>query len=719
MQSLINVSNRLPVTVAETITPSAGGLVQAVEGFRTEYDFQWIGWAGATVEDPQAQQKISIELQERFGYTPLFLSESAVDEFYTGFSNSSLWPLLHYLPTYARYDRRWFEAYLNTNGSFAQIVASRAKPGDMVWVHDYHLMLLPALLREQRPDLKIGFFLHTPFPSYEIFRCHPNRRELLEGLLGADLIGFHTSSYLRHFRSTVQRVLGLGSEINIINTENHTVSIGVYPISIPSEKFETELASEAYRSHLAEYRRIYQDRKIVLGVERLDYTKGVPRRLDAIERFLIDSGRQDVVFIFISIPSRESVRAYQDLRRDIEMKVSKINGELSTIKNAPIHFIHQSVGFSQLCALYSLADVAMVTPLVDGMNLVAKEYLICQQHNTGVLILSEFAGAAQELPQAIIVNPYNIEQMAHALKQALEMPGQERERRMAPMRRRVQRYNAQRWARSFIQDLVSIPETDRKPAFALALSADILKPLLSEGRWAMFLDYDGTLTELRRDPEEASPDQPLSDLLISMQQCSSNPEVYLISGRTRTNMDRWFGNLNFHLIAEHGFYFKHRNAHEWVQFETHVDLSWKTRVTDILLHYADLTPGSFIEEKTASIAWHYRSAEPEFGAWKAHQLVIELQEMLSNFPVEINHGSKIVEINSILINKGVIMQHLKTLNRYDRVLCAGDDESDEHMFRATGEKDISIRVGPGETAALYRVASPGALRRLLSKSLIC
>ncbi|RJQ69406.1 MAG: bifunctional alpha,alpha-trehalose-phosphate synthase (UDP-forming)/trehalose-phosphatase [Desulfobacteraceae bacterium] len=716
MQSLINVSNRLPVIVADTITPSAGGLVSALEGFHADYDFQWIGWAGATEDDPEMRKRISRELQERFGYTPLFLSQEDVSDFYTGFSNSSLWPLLHYLPSYARFNRRWFDAYINVNGAFAQTVAGRVRTGNVIWIHDYHLMLLPGLLREQRPDLKIGFFFHTPFPSYEIFRCHPNRRELLEGLLGADLIGFHTSDYVRHFRSTVQRVLGLTSEINTIIAESHTVSIGVYPISIPSEKFEAEMESEAYRSHLNDYRRIYEGKKIVLNVERLDYTKGVPRRLDAIERFLIDSGRRDVVFIFISVPSRESVAAYRDLRRDIESKVSKINGELSTIENAPIHFIHQAVEFSQLCALYSLADAAMVTPLIDGMNLVAKEYVICRQNNDGVLILSEFAGAAQELPQAIIVNPYNIEQMAHAIRQALEMPAQEREKRMASMRRRVQRYNAQRWARSFIEDLTSIPEAQRRPAIALSLSPEMLAPLLSQERWALFLDYDGTLAELRRDPDEAYPDPALADLFEALQK-RPNLEVYVISGRTRQDMGRWLGDFDFHLVAEHGFYFKHRNAREWVQFESHVDLSWKERVADILVHYADQTPGSFVEEKTASVAWHYRSADPEFGAWKAHQLVIELQEMLSNLPVEINHGSKIVEINSILINKGVLMQHMKTLNRYDRVLCAGDDVTDESMFRAAGERDISIKVGGGETAASYRVASPGALRRLLSNSL--
>jgi trehalose 6-phosphate synthase/phosphatase len=716
MPSLINVSNRLPVIVSETIVPSAGGLVSALEGFRSDHDFQWVGWAGAEVQDPDRRESISRELKERFGYTPLFLSEQEVDDFYTGFSNSSLWPLLHYLPSYARYDRRWFDAYINVNGAFAQAVSSRAKQGTMVWVHDYHLMLLPSLLREQRPDLKIGFFLHTPFPSYEIFRCHPNRRELLEGLLGADLIGFHTSDYLRHFRNTVQRLLGIGSEINTIITESHTVSIGVYPISIPSEKFETEMKSEVYRNHLNEYRRIYKGKKIVLNVERLDYTKGVPRRLDAIERFLMETGRRDVVFIFISVPSRESVPAYRDLRRTIELKVSKINGEWSTIDHAPIHFIHQSVEFSQLCALYTLADVGMVTPLIDGMNLVAKEYLICQQHNDGVLILSEFAGAAQELPQAIIVNPYDIDQMAHALQQAMEMPQPERERRMAPMRRRIQRYDAQRWARSFIEDLAAVPEEQRKPAAALAPSPEKLGPLLHRGRWAFFLDYDGTLTQMRKYPEDAVPDPVLSTLFEKMQS-RTNLEVFLLSGRTRRDMNHWFGDIGFHLIAEHGFYFKHRHAVEWEQVEPHVDLSWKSRVADSLLHYADLTPGSFVEEKNASVAWHYRGAEPEFGEWKAHQLVVELQEMLSNLPVEISHGIKIVEVSSILINKGIFMQRMKSLNRYDQVLCAGDDEKDEAMFRATVEKDISIKVGPGETVATYRVASPAALRTLLARAL--
>ena len=713
---LLNVSNRLPVTVAETITPSAGGLVSAMEGFRKEYEFKWIGWSGGTIAGAARRAQIEEELQRRFNYFPIFLSNEDVHLFYSGFSNSSLWPLLHYLTTYAQYDPRWFDSYVKVNRIFAQKVADCAQAGDMVWIHDYHLMLLPRMIRDLRPELKTGFFLHTPFPSYEIFRCHPNRRQLLEGLLGADLIGFHTSSYLRHFRSTVLRILGINSEFNIIATESHQVRIGVYPISIPADRFIEEMKSPAYQKRLKEYRRIYAGRKVVLNVERLDYTKGVPRRLDAIEHFLERTGRQDVVFIFINVPSREGVPAYQSLRRTIEIKVSKINGEYATIENVPIHFIHRSINFSQLCALYTLADVAMVTPLVDGMNLVAKEYLMCQQESSGVLILSEFAGAAQELPQAVIVNPYNVDEMSRALQDALNASEEEKLKRLAPMRRRIMRYDAQRWAHSFIGDLAAINENARISTKARSIDAELLRPLLSKGRWALFMDYDGTLIDLRKDPSDASPDERLSALFSHLRHLK-HLEVYLISGRTRGEMEAWFGPYGFSLIAEHGFYYRHRNASKWVQFEAQVDLGWKDRVSDILLHYADTTPGTFVEAKTASVVWHYRRADPEFGAWKANQLIVELREMLSNQPVEIHHGAKIVEISSILINKGVIMQHLKSLNRYEHVLCAGDDETDEAMFRHAGAGDISIKVGAGHTTARYRAPSPGDLRELLAEAL--
>ncbi|MCJ8499020.1 bifunctional alpha,alpha-trehalose-phosphate synthase (UDP-forming)/trehalose-phosphatase [Desulfatitalea alkaliphila] len=717
MVALINVSNRLPVTIANTIKPSSGGLVSALEGYRKTHDFMWVGWSGGPVDSPRRQRELAEELKSRFGYHPLFISQQDIEAYYTGFSNSSLWPLLHYLPSYSRFDHNWFEAYKKVNFVFAENIAELAEKDALVWVHDYHLMLLPRLLHELRPDLRIGYFLHTPFPSYEIFRCHPNRQELLEGLLGADLIGFHTSGYLRHFRSTVLRLLGRESRINTIAGKGHDVTIGVYPISIPTDKFLQKMTSAAYSRHLEEYRRAYAGKKVVIGVERLDYTKGVPRRLEAIEAFLKRTGRKDVVFIFINVPSRESVPAYQALRREIEHKVSRINGNFASIGNIPVHFIHQSVNFSRLCALYTLADVAMVTPLVDGMNLVAKEYLICKPDGDGVLILSEFAGAAQELPQASIVNPYDTAQMARALENALNRTPEERQKRLAPMRRRILRYNAQRWAGDFIADLAGVDKSVEKGAGARTIDPQYFPPLAAEGRWAFFLDYDGTLSDLRKNPPDAYPSRRLHDLFDRMAHVP-NLTVFLLSGRMREDMDQWFDGYGFHLIAEHGYYYRPPTSETWAPVIPGIDLEWKERVLDILLQYSDTTPGSFVEQKAASLVWHYVNAEPEFGGWKAQQLVVELQEMLSNLPVRIHHGRKIVEVHSIFINKGVVCSQLKPSLLFDHALYAGDDETDETMFDHAGEGDLSIKVGPGDTAARYCVSSPQAMQQLLARFLV-
>ena len=282
--------------------------------------------------------------------------------------SASLWPLLHYMSTYSRYEKGWFETYRKVNEYFAKVVLTLATPEDLVWVHDYHLMLLPELLRRENPKLNIGFFLHTPFPSYELFRCHPDREALLKGVLGADLIGFHTYGYLRHFRSTALRVLGLESEVNCIAHDNQKTHVGVYPIGIDSDKFTQTLHSMEYQKYLMDYRETYRDRKVILGVERLDYTKGIPRRLDAIEQFLARSKRrEDVVFILVAVPSRGEVREYRELLELVEGKVGRINGKYATVKNIPIHFMYRALSFSELCALYSLADVAMVTPLIDGI----------------------------------------------------------------------------------------------------------------------------------------------------------------------------------------------------------------------------------------------------------------------------------------------------------------------------------------------------------------
>jgi trehalose 6-phosphate synthase/phosphatase len=535
--------------------------------------------------------------------------------------------------------------------------------------------------------------------------------------LGANLIGFHTFSYLRHFRSSVLRLLGLESEMDLIPTETHTAAIGVYPIGINSKKFLKTLQSDEYHRHLNEYRETYRGKKIVLSVERLDYTKGIPRRLAAIERYLSQAEqRDDIVFIFINVPSRESVPEYQDLLEDLQSRVSKINGQYATIQNVPIHFIYRSVSFSELSALYSLADAAMVTPLMDGMNLVAKEYLACQRENNGALILSEFAGAAQELPNAIIVNPYNINQVAQAIKKALMLTKAEKQNMVPPMKDRVIKYDAAYWADSFIQDLITASESGEPLPDTKELSSAVIDRMSAGEKLGFFLDYDGTLAELKPKPSEALPDEEIDALFAKLE--NAKPlDVFIISGRTRKDMDQWFSRYDFNLIAEHGYYYKHYNAAEWIEIDSQAELSWKNQIIDIFQLYTGMTPGSFTEEKTSSVVWHYRNSDPEFGSWKARQLVAELYEMLSNLPVEIHHGKKIVEVGSIHINKGRVMEHFMMMNRYDTVMCAGDDETDESMFRVNAENIISIKVGQEDTAAKFCVSSPRALRDFLNQAL--
>ena len=439
--SIINVSNRLPVTIRDgKVHKSSGGLVAALEGIDpNRFALRWLGWPGGDIPQDR-QEAVSRTLDQEFGCTPIFLSAEDMSGHYEGLSNGSIWPLLHYMPGKFQYQPGWWEAYERVNQQFADAILGVAGDDDVVWVHDYQLMLLPGMLRQARPNLRIGFFLHTPFPSQEVFRCHPNRTELVRGVLGANLVGFHTFGYLRHFRSAVMRLLGLEPEFLDIRHDGGLTRLGVHPIGINAPAFERQLADPQQEQLREKFRDTFDGKRLVLSVERLDYSKGLLQRLDAIDLFLAETDaatRDTIKFIFVSVPSRENVGAYRVLREDVESAIGRLNGKYTTLVNSPVHFIHGSVDFAQLCALYASAEVAMVTPLVDGMNLVAKEYVACQTQSPGVLVLSEFAGAAQELFSALIVNPYDAKAVARALREALWMPHAEREARMNAMRRRV------------------------------------------------------------------------------------------------------------------------------------------------------------------------------------------------------------------------------------------------------------------------------------------
>ncbi len=718
--TLINVSNRLPVTVeGDRITKSSGGLVAALEGLpEEEYKTQWIGWPGAAFPDQDHRQVIARQLAEEHGCLAVFLSQEEATGFYEGFSNSSIWPLLHYLPNYLRYEPAWWEHYQNVNQLFAEKVLETIQEGDLVWVHDYQLMLLPAMLRAAAPKLRIGFFLHTPFPAYEIFRCHPRRRELVAGMLGANRIGFHAFGYLRHFCSTVQRLLGIETELTHIPSKGHNTALGVYPIGINALKFEQTLDSKEFAERREEFRLAHEGKRLVVSVERMDYTKGILHRLEAIDNFLAGSEQIDAIrFLFVSVPSREGIEEYQHLVEEVESRVGQLNGKYATLINSPIHFIHGSIPFVDLCALYALADIALVTPLIDGMNLVAKEFIACQRENAGMLILSEFAGAAEELFSAFLVNPYDSTAVSGTLTDALALSPEEKRNRIVPMRERVMRYDARHWARSFIQDLTSGPISD-----ARAIETDIkeareqIRQAVDSGHpIALFLDYDGTLREIELEPRAATPHPGIEALLNRL---SRQPKLDLtvISGRSQEDMEAFLGSYPFRLIAEHGASIRRPDENEWERLDRNINYAWKEELLAILRLYEQATPGSAIEEKHSSIVWHYRKAEKEFGDWKANQLNEELSALTANHPIKVRHGKKMVEVTAAENNKGTAVGRvLEQDESYEVVLCAGDDLTDESMFEVNRPGMLTVKIGPGPTLARYRLPDPAAFRQFLEE----
>jgi trehalose 6-phosphate synthase/phosphatase len=716
---LMIVSNRLPVnaTLADgrvRLSRAAGGLATGLQAWHAESANLWVGWPG-DVSAFNAEQSASLEkkLAER-RVKPVYLSREEIERYYEGFANGVIWPLFHYLADRVPVEATGWEAYREVNAKFAEAVAEVYQPGDAIWVHDYQLLLLPALLRERLPDAQIGFFLHIPFPSSEVFRILPWRSELLRGLLGADLIGFHTFSYRRHFVASLLHVEGIEADVDFIQLGGRRARVGVYPMGVDAKAFDTLARDPAVVADAAAIRDDAGGRKILLGVDRLDYTKGIPRRLLSLERLLAEEPalQEQIRYVQIAVPSREGVESYRKFRRQVEEAVGRINGSQSTLRSTPVHYLHRSISRQQLAALYCAADVMLVTPLRDGMNLVAKEFVASRVDGDGVLLLSEFAGAASELGEALVVNPYDADAVAAAIKQALAMPLSERRARMESLRRRVFEHDVNRWAARFIEELRATAAARPKPERATGAALTRVIEALADTPLIVLLDYDGTLVPIARAPELAAPDPPLLSLLADL---AARPEtaVHLVSGRRRTTLENWLGDLNVALWAEHGFW--HRPAHDrdWEQAEA-MPGEWLKRVYPILEQFTTATPGSLIEEKNASIAWHYRMAEPEFGTRQAHELRMLLGDTLSNQPLEVLEGKKVIEVRLRGVSKAVVSQRvLAEQDPAATVLAIGDDRTDEDLFGALPDTSVTIAVGTGRTQAKYFVDDYRAVRNLL------
>jgi trehalose 6-phosphate synthase/phosphatase len=645
------------------------------------------------------------------------LTDEQVSRYYEGFSNGVLWPLFHYLLDQVPLHVRDWEPYVEVNERFAAVVAQHYQPGDLIWVHDYQLLLLPALLRERLPDARIGFFLHIPFPSEELFRTLPERDQLLRGLLGADLVGFHTPTYLRHFAASLTQILGLTIEIDRVQLANREVRLGVFPMGIDAETFRSLADDPAVQAEASALRGDGTVRLIV-GVDRLDYTKGIPRRLLAYERMLQNHPdlREKVRLIQVAVPSRTGIEAYQDFRSVVDELVGRINGDFGTPRWVPVHYIFRNLSEPELVALYRAADVMLVTPLRDGMNLVAKEFVASRTDGDGVLVLSEFAGASWELPEAVQVNPYDVDGTAEACYRALMMNIEERKSRLGPLRSRVETYDVHRWAATFLEQLEAItrpqPTSQRSPAGYGPARQALLARLNEAGDLIALLDYDGTLVPYTPTPELARPDAALLELLGGL---ASRPrtEVHVVSGRAREALEQWLGSLPLALHAEHGFWSRNRESGEWIP-SGEVGGGWREPALAILRDVTARTPGSLVEVKAVALAWHYRLADPEAGARRANELRLHLTQLLSNQPVEILAGHKVVEIRPYGIHKGRIVPPLSPEKLASTtVLAVGDDRTDEDLFSALPSEAITVRVGPGATRARFRLDGVPSVRALL------
>ena len=719
------VSNRLPVTIRRhdaqlEIERSSGGLATGLRGPHERGDGWWLGWPGISGELSDAQRADLTERLARDRLAPLFLSQSELARYYDGFCNGFIWPVFHYLTGQVPHRTEDWPVYRDVNERFADLVAAHYREGDLIWVHDYQLLLLPALLRQRLPHARIGFFLHIPFPASEVFRTLPHREDLLRGLLGADLIGFHTTSYLRHFASALLLLLGHPTQVDRVLVEDRVVRLGVFPMGVDAKRIAA-LAERPVLVPDVEEIRAGSEHTLV-AIDRLDYTKGVPQRLLAFESLLQHHPelRGKVKLVNLAVPSRVAVRAYRQFRREVNALVGRINGAFGTPSWVPVHYMFRSLPERRVLALYRAADVMLVTPIRDGMNLVAKEYVAARTDLRGVLVLSEYAGAAAELVEAVTMNPYDIDRAAEAYYTALTMPEAEQAVRMRRLRERVMGHDVQRWVEEFLQAL-----GDQSQPTKLAMSGNgsaaraeaILPTLLAARRLVLVLDYDGTLVPLAPSPEQAIPDDDLLDLLRRLAN-RRRTEVHILSGRTTGFLDRWFGELPIHLHAEHGSFSRRAGRSRWARRD-HPAPDWQEAVRPILSDFARRTPGALVEVKEAGLAWHWRAADSEIGDRQANELGMHLGQLLSNLPLELLWGDRVLEVRPHGVHKGLVAAELAAEHLPEGVLvAAGNDRTDEDLFASLPDEAITIAVGDRPSLAHYRVHDVWILRDLLKRCLL-
>ena len=697
---------------------------------------------------PSQKEQLSSLLYEEHGCIPVFVDHEVSYGHYEGYCKSILWPLIHYLiwphpPTNGLKEKQFWADYQRVNRVFAGAVLGVYEQGDLVWVHDYHLLLVPGMVRSQLllnnnnnntnsnsnsnttntnsqqsngSGVNIGMFLHTPFPSSELFRCLPQRKEVLEGILGANLVGFQTYAYARHFISSCTRVLGVESTPKGVEYQGNLVNIATFPIGIDVEQVAHSRTSSAVMQKITAIRDLYAGKKIIIGRDKLDEIKGVLHKLTAFEVFLRMFPRWIDKVVLIQVTSPTEATSFK-LETKVSEMVSKINGQYGSLGFSPVHHYHHHIDREEYYALLSVANVALITAVRDGMNTTSHEYVVCQQHDEcNPLILSEFTGTAGSLSAALQVNPWDSVGVATAINEALLMSREEKEMRHAQLYDYVTMNTARFWAESFIKEMmaVSVAKNDVSSTTPLLDLQLVTKHFLRARKRTFFLDYDGTLTQIRKVPQDAVPSQKILDALSIL---SRDPQthIYVVSGRDQTTLDAWLGSIeNIGLSAEHGCFVRDISTGHWLNMLQDLDMGWKNDVLPIFEYYTERTPGSFVEHKRSSLTWHYRLADPVYGSWQAKECHNHLENaILSKLPVEVLVGKKNLEVRPQAINKGEIVNRLladtigstksnkgvhstdneKGEEGTDFIFCAGDDKTDEDMFKALKKAGLCTQSG--------------------------
>ncbi|KAK4779970.1 hypothetical protein SAY87_016076 [Trapa incisa] len=721
-------------------------LLQLKAGFPSDTEILYVGSLKVEI-DAIEQEEVATKLLEDFNCVPTFIPHDLQKKFYLGFCKQQIWPIFHYMlpmcPYHGdRFDRSLWQAYVSVNKKFADKVMEVISPeDDYVWIHDYHLMVLPTFLRKHFNRVKLGFFLHSPFPSSEIYRTLPVRDEILRGFLNCDLVGFHTFDYARHFLSCCRRMFGLDYESRRgyigLDYFGRTVYIKILPVGVHMGRLESVLNLPATSTKLKEIREKFKGKKVILGVDDMDIFKGISLKFLALEQLLQQNTqlRRKVVLVQIVNPARGSGKNVQEEKNEMYLTAQRINEVYGSESYKPVILIDRHVPRYEKSAYYAIAECCIVNAVRDGMNLIPYKYVVCRQGTsnmdkemgiakdtarTSMLVVSEFIGCSPSLSGALRVNPWDTDAVSDALNLALTICDIEKHVRHEKHYKYVKTHDVAYWARSFVQDLeracqyhynkqyygiglgLGFRVVSLSPCFCKLAIDCIVSAYKCTKRRAIFLDYDGTLV-----PKTSIIKTPSPEVLDVLSALSSDPKntVFIVSGRGRDSLSKWLAPCEMlSIAAEHGYFIRWNMTDGWDTSSLTADLDWKNVVEPIMKSYMEATDGSTIEYKETALVWHHQDADPDFGSCQAKELLNHLESVLSNEPAIVLRGQQIVEVKPQGVSKGYVTEKvLRTITNSnepaDFIMCIGDDRSDEDMF----ESILSAVSAPSTTCAIPEI----------------